>query len=119
MFEIEFYRTEKGVSEVDDFMIKLSKKAEKSKDARINRDKILQYMKVLSIKGSTVGEPVMKHIEDDIWELRPLDNRFFYFYWKDSKYVILHQFRKKSNKTPKREIEKAKSNLKDWLERND
>lgn len=118
MFDIIFYSNENGVSEIEEFMRDLSKKAKKSKDARINRDKILQYLIVLSKKGSTIGQPTVKHIEGDIWELRPLKNRFFYYYWKDNQYVILHHFIKKSQKTPQREINKAKANLKDWLERN-
>ena len=32
-------------------------------------------------------------------------------------YVLLHQFRKKSQKTPKREIEKAKTERNDYLRR--
>ena len=34
-----------------------------------------------------------------------------------SYYVLLHQFRKKSQKTPKREIEKAKTERNDYLRR--
>ena len=50
-------------------------------------------------------ENIMKHIEDDIWELRPGDNRVFdFFYDEDGKFVLLHQFKKKTQKTPKREI---------------
>lgn len=60
----------------------------------------------------------MKHIEDDLWELRPLSNRIFFFYWKDDKFVLVHHYIKKSQKAPKKEIEKAKRNVKDWLERN-
>ena len=60
----------------------------------------------------------MKHIEDDLWELRPLSNRIFFFYWKDNKFVLVHHYIKKSQKAPKKEIEKAKRNIKDWLERN-
>lgn len=60
----------------------------------------------------------MKHIEDDLWELRPLSNRMFFFYWKDNKFVLVHHYIKKSQKAPKKEIEKAKRNIKDWLERN-
>ena len=59
----------------------------------------------------------MKHIEGRIWELRPLNNRIFFFYWQDNKFVLLHHLIKKSQKTPTKEIERARSNLKDFLER--
>jgi phage-related protein len=41
----------------------------------------------------------------------------FYRYWKDNKFVLLHHFVKKTQKTPPREIEKARAELKDFLER--
>ena len=69
--------------------------------------------------GTRLGKPYVKHIEGDIWELRPLSNRIFFFYWKNNKFVLLHHFIKKSQKTPTKEISKAKNNLKDFLERND
>ena len=28
--------------------------------------------------GTRVGEPVTKHLDGEIWELRPLKNRFLY-----------------------------------------
>ena len=61
----------------------------------------------------------MKHIEGDIWELRPLKDRIFFFYWKDNTFILLHYFIKKTQKTPQREIEQAKRNLKDFLDRSD
>lgn len=75
------------------------------------------YFEILRQYGTRVGEPVTKHIADDIWELRPHKERLFYFYWKDDTFVILHHFTKASQKTPASEIEKAKRNLKDFRER--
>lgn len=60
----------------------------------------------------------MEHIDGDIWELRPIDERIFYAYRKDNTFILLHHFVKKTNKTPSRELEQAKRNLKDWMERN-
>lgn len=56
-------------------------------------------------------------LEDGIWELRPGNNRVFYFFYENNTFVLLHQFRKKSQKTPKREIEKAKAERADYLAR--
>ena len=53
--------------------------------------------------------------EEDIWELRPGNNRVFYFYYDESQYVLLHHFRKKSQKTPKREITRAKAERDDYI----
>ena len=62
-------------------------------------------------------EDITKHIDDDIWELRPGNNRVLYFYFKNDTFVLLHQFRKKTQKTPKREIDKAKAERDDYLAR--
>ena len=51
------------------------------------------------------------------FELRPGTNRVFYFFIEKDTFVLLHHFRKKSQKTPRREIEKAKAERKDYLER--
>jgi len=61
----------------------------------------------------------VKHIEGDIWELRPLKDRIIFFYWQEDTFVLLHYFIKKTQKTPRREIEQAKRNLKDFLDRSD
>ena len=118
MFDVIFYRDKNNVSEIVDFLDDLQEKALTSKDARINRGKILAYIGALSKYGTRLGQPMVKHIEGSIWELRPLSNRIFFFYWKDNKFVLLHHFLKKSQKTPVKEIEQARCKLKDFLERN-
>jgi len=74
-------------------------------------------MKILSEYGTRTGEPYVKHIEGDIWELRPRNDRVFFFWWNGKQFILLHHFIKKSQKTPKREIEQAKNNMRDFIER--
>lgn len=45
------------------------------------------------------------------------DARIFYFFYRDNIFVLLHVFRKKTQKTPLREIEKAKAERSDYLAR--
>ena len=118
MYEIEFYEDKNGKSEVVDLIKGLHAKAATSKESRINFNKIVAYIDMLEELGTRVGEPVTKHLDGEIWELRPLKNRILYAYYKDKKFIILHHFIKKTQKTPKREIEQAKRNLQDYLERN-
>lgn len=118
MYEVEFYYDRHGKSEIVDFLDSLKNKSETSKTDRIKREKILAYIGALAQYGTRIGTPYVKHIEDEIWELRPLGNRIFFFYWKNNKFVLLHHFVKKTQKTPQKEISKAKSNLKDFIERN-
>lgn len=62
-------------------------------------------------------EKITKNIYEDIWELRPGNNRVFYFYYRDNTFVLLHHFRKKSMQTPPKEIERAKKERDDYIKR--
>ena len=117
MFRIEFYETAHGVSELWDFLDGLQKKSLTSKDARVQHKQIAQYIQLLADHGTRLGENITKHLEDGIWELRPGNNRVLYFFHRDNTFVLLHQFRKKTQKTPRREIEKAKTERDDWIRR--
>ena len=52
-------------------------------------------------------------------EFRPGNNRVFYFYFKNETFVLLHQFRKKSQKTPQRELKQALAERDDWKARHE
>lgn len=119
MYEIEFYEDKNGKSKVVDFIRELNRKAATNKESRINFNKVVAYLDLLEEFGTRIGEPVTKHLDGEIWELRPIRNRLLYAYYKDNKFIILHHFIKKTQKTPKREIEQAKRNLQDYLERNE
>jgi len=115
MYEIHFYEDEGGNSPIYEYIKDLSKRTDKN--SRINHNKINDYVQVLSEYGKTAGEPYMKHLDGDIWELRPIRGRIFFASWTDSGFILLHHFIKKTQKTPKREIEQAKRNLQDMRER--
>ena len=117
MYKVKFYRDKNGKSEIVDYLDELNEKGETSKHERVNRDKILAYIGALEKYGTRIGQPIVKHIDGSIWELRPLANRIFFFYWKDNKFVLLHHFIKKTQKTPTREIDTARAKLKDFIER--
>jgi phage-related protein len=117
MFKVLLYEDRNGKSPVADYIDELDKAALTNKESRVRLGKILRYIALLEQYGTRAGLPSSKHIEDDIWELRPMNDRFFYAYWKDNIFVILHHFIKKTQKTPRPEIEQAKRNLKDFLER--
>lgn len=115
MYEIEFYEKNNGESEIWNFLEHLRIKSQTNKDARIQYKQIVFYIELLRQNGSTLPENIMKNIDEDIWELRPGNNRVFYFYYDENKaFVLLHHFRKKTQKTPKREIERAKAERDDY-----
>lgn len=117
MYEIEFYETEDGKCPIWDFLEALRLKAPTNKDARIQHKQASLYIELLQQNGTHMNAEITKHLDDGIWELRLGNNRVFYFFYQNDTYVLLHQFRKKSQKTPKREIEKAKIERNDYLRR--
>jgi len=119
MFDILFYKDSRGNRPTADFIKELRKKSHTDKNSRINFTKIVAYIDILCDKGTHIGEPVVKHLSEEIWELRPLDYRILFALYKNNIYILLHHFAKKTNKTPQSEIKQAKRNLADYIERND
>lgn len=117
MYTVEFYEKANGKSELWNFLEELRIKSATNKDARIQYKQISLYIQLLQDNGTRLQDNITKHIDDGIWELRPGNNRVFYFFFKDDTFVLLHHFQKKSQKTPRREIEKAKSERDDYLSR--
>lgn len=105
MYTVEFYENSKGKSETWEFLEKLRIKAATNKDARIQYKQVTLYIQLLADNGTRLNENITKHIEEDIWELRPGNNRVLYF---------CINF-KKTQRTPRREIRKAKLERDDYL----
>ncbi|MBO6065247.1 MAG: type II toxin-antitoxin system RelE/ParE family toxin [Lachnospiraceae bacterium] len=117
MFTIEFYRTNTGFSDIEIFLETLLSRIETDKDARIQYRQIVRFIQLLEDHGTRLGEEITKHLEGDIWELRPGCNRVLFFYFERNTFVLLHHFRKTTQKTPRREIERAISEMRDWKTR--
>ena len=118
MYKVEFAKDENGQSETKDYIRSILVRSDKN--SRIKANKINDYIKILQLKGTRAGKPFVKHIDGDIWELRPLDDRFMFAVWTGESFLILNHFVKKTQKTqktPKREIAKAKKMLKDCIGR--
>ncbi len=119
MHQVEFYSDAHGNEPVKEFLMELQGKRDTDKSARILSEKIITYIRVLQEYGTRAGMPYMRHLDGDIWELRPQPERVLFFYCQQNKFILLHHFRKKSQKTPKKEIDCAKRRAKDYNERND
>ena len=116
MHEIIFYEDSSGKNPVREYMRELEKS--KSKDSRIKLNKINDYIQALSVYGvAELSENYVKHLDGEIWELRPIRDRILFGGVVGGRYVLLHQFMKQTQKTPAREIEKAKRELADFRER--
>lgn len=117
MYKIIFYRDKNGTSEVEEYIKELSAKRNTSKDFKIKFTKVVSYIDLLSRNGFELNAPYIKHIDAEIWELRPLRDRILFAYWDKNKFILLNHFMKKTQKTPEREIEKAKRLLQEYKRR--
>ena len=116
MYKIIFYKDKNGSSELLDYIKTLNSKSN-IKDCRIKLNKIYAYLNKLSEQGISIGEPFIKHLENDIWELRPLKDRILFAYYNNVEFVLLSYFVKKTKKTPRRELIKAKTLFEEYKKR--
>lgn len=112
---IYYYRNRRGEAPVKDYIDTLGKRTDKQ--SRVQLNKIQDYIQLLSKNGTRIGEPYVKHLGGELWELRPRRDRIIFVACVDGGYVLLHHFMKKTQKTPHSEIEQAERELKDLLER--
>jgi phage-related protein len=105
ILSVRFFSTEAGSEPVREWLKGLSAQDRKT----IGEDiKTVQF-------GWPLGMPLVAHLEGDIWEVRiKLDNRIARVLFVIDKHtmILLHGFIKKSQKTPKPEIDLAKQRLK-------
>lgn len=98
---------------MDEFMDSLSAKHEA---------KVIRSLQLLKEFGPMMGMPNVRYLEEDIYELRTKFStnifRTFFFHLEGNQLVLLHGFTKKQQKTPRKEIEKAKRYRADFLEQN-
>ena len=113
MNSIKFILNQRNQSDALNYIVALSKKTDKK--SKSLSEKINDYFTALAKYGLSLGEPYIKHIEGELWEIRPKNQRFLFAKINDGFYILSH-FEKKTTKTPKREIDLAKARLKRFLE---
>lgn len=119
MYKIVFYKNKNNISELQEYIKELSNAKDSNKNSKIKFIKVTTYIDLLSQYGFNLGKPYIKHIEQDIWELRPLKDRIFFANIKNNEIILLNHFMKKTQKTPQREIKKAKKLLQEFKMRSD
>ena len=88
----------------------------------------LYFFKLLEVLGKDLDFPYVKELRNNLWELRPGKQRYFYTL-REEGFYFLHYFEKRTRHTPPREMKKAlllEEDLKtkkflsfsDWLEEN-
>lgn len=78
-------------------------------------------MEQLQLRNIQAREPLVKHLEGRIWEVRRESNtnifRLLYALLPGRRILVLHGFQKKTQKTPRREIALAQARLARFLAR--
>ncbi len=101
-FEVEFYE-ENGRRPVEEFILAQNDKMQSL---------IFRTIGLLEDYGYELREPHSKYLEDGIFELRcRQDNntvRVLYFFMINKRVILTNGFVKKTQKTPRKELEKAK-----------
>lgn len=112
MFDVEFYTLPDGTKPVAEFLDSLDDKM---------RAKALYSLSILEEYGNQLREPYSKPIEDGLFELRVKFasdiTRIFYFFVVGNRIVVANGFVKKSMKTPRGEIDRAKRYKADYERR--
>ncbi len=115
-YEVEFYIKENGDIPIMDFLLSLQPKL---------RAKAYSEIELLKKHGPVLREPYVKSLKGrenkGIYELRIKFSsdisRIFYFSFQNNTYVLLNGFIKKTNKTPDRELERARKYKADYESR--
>ncbi len=110
--EIKFYKDATGKVPVRDFLDSLDIKM---------RQKMLRSIQALQDLGITLRMPLSEALDDGIFELRAKVgtniSRVMYFFVIGNQAVLTHGFVKKTQKTPAREIERAKKIRDEYIKR--
>ena len=110
---VEGYVKNDGTEPVEEFLNGLNKK---------DKAKMLRCILLLEEFGIRLNHPHMSYLGDGLLELRSKQssniNRVIYFHYENGKFILLHGFTKKTQRTPRQEIEKAKNYREDYKNRN-
>ena len=112
-FTVEFYETDTGKRPVQEFLLKL--KATDPDDfaavvAGLEKLRYRQYHR----------EPLSKALGDGLFELRhvgKLNTRVLWFFMKGRRIVAVHGIRSKGQAIVKRDLETARTRMRDWQQR--
>ena len=111
-WSVVFYTEANGESPVETFLRGLDQKT---------YGRFIWSIEQLRLRNVQARAPLVRHLEGKIWELREGSQtniyRLLYFFFTGRKFVFLHGFQKKSEKTPRRELEIAEARMQGFIRR--
>ena len=109
-YKVKVYKDNSGNEPVVEYLNALPAK---------HKAKALRAIDLLEEFGRELKEPYAKHLEGELWELRVKQasdiSRILYFAEVGDSFVLLHGFIKKTQKTPKKELDRALRYLADYV----
>jgi len=102
--QLVFFRTGRGDEPVKEYIESLP----------LSEQAVVEAMLSQLAKDGYLPPPFAKKLKgvEKLWELRPGRHRVMYFYYQGNKAILLHAFRKQSQKTPQRELQVALARIK-------
>lgn len=96
---IYYFIDERGNNPVKEFINNLPKH---------EQTKVFAYIEELKKQGYNLRRPLAGYLGDGIYELRPKNNRIFYFFFQKNNVILIHCIKKKTDKIPVRDLELCK-----------
>lgn len=81
--------------------------------SKIDRSRVSGYIDLFSANSFNMTSQYLKKLDNNLWELRPGDIRIL-FGLVGSNAIFVNIFKKKTQKTPRQEIQTAKSRLRGY-----
>ena len=109
-WNVEFYKFPNGNSPILDWF--------RAQDPKV-KAKLARIFDLLQEQGTAVGKPYVAPLEDKLYEIRIEQDtniyRVLYVAYAGKRFILLHGFQKKTQKTPKKELDLAKERMKTFL----
>lgn len=81
--------------------------------SELERGRVSGYIDLFAENGFSMSGKYLKKLDSNLWELRPGNIRVL-FGKVETSIIIVNIFKKKTQKTPKKEINLAKNRLKEY-----
>lgn len=109
-WKVEFYKVPSGNSPVLEWF--------KSQEPKI-KAKFGRIFDLLQEQGTAVGKPYVAPLANKLYEIRIEQDtniyRTLYFAYTGKRFILLHGFQKKTQKTPKKELDLAQERMNAFL----
>lgn len=81
--------------------------------SKIDRSRVSGYIDLFSVNGFNMTSQYLKKLDNNLWELRPGDIKIL-FGLIGSNAIFVNIFKKKTQKTPRQEMQTSKSRLREY-----